>query len=469
MSTNKAKRAERKCSLIESIIIILVICFIFFYGSGLMGNKKVTMGMSMLLCSTLLGGYSMIALGMTWDDLWGSVMNTYSKAMGSVIILLEVGFLSASWLASGATPTMIYYGMKLLHPSIFLCTAFLICSICSVLNGSSWGTLCTFGLAFIGIAKALGVNYPLAIGAIVCGSFIGDKWSPMSDSTNLAAGLTGTSVFDLFVHMFPTNGIAVVLSAIAFLILGITGEADMSEVAVIGTQLEANFNLSLLTMLPVIFVVVMSMLKKPIIPTLLLSSFMALIIGMIFQGETFPNMMGYMWNGYAPDFGDPNFNDLVSGGGLMNTASAMMVMFSAFVLAGILNRSGVMIAIAEALGKAAKSRGALIITSLFVSTFGTFMGGTSYTGMIMTTSMFEDMYEESGLTKLDLARTACSGGLISFLVPWGGSHLTVLNNTGLVGTDYMGYAFTLWFVYLMIIVFGFLPQNMFKKKVKTNP
>ena len=176
MSTNK--KAERKCSLIESIAIILVICFIFFYGSGLMGNKKVTMGMSMLLCSTLLGIYSMIALHMTWDDLWGSVMNTYSKAMGSVIILLEVGFLSASWLSSGATPTMIYYGMKLLHPSIFLCTAFLICSICSVLNGSSWGTLCTFGLAFIGIAKALGVNYPLAIGAIVCGSFIGDKWSP---------------------------------------------------------------------------------------------------------------------------------------------------------------------------------------------------------------------------------------------------------------------------------------------------
>ena len=129
-----------------------------------------------------------------------------------------------------------------------------------------------------------------------------------------------------------------------------------------------------------------------------------------------------------------------------------------------------MIAIAEALGKAAKSRGALIIASLFVSTFGTFMGGTSYTGMIMTTSMFEDMYDEAGLTKLDLARTSCSGGLISFLVPWGGSHLTVLNNTGLVGTDYMHYAFTLWFVYLMIIVFGFLPPNLFsKKKAKTNP
>lgn len=457
-------KKERKCSLIEAIGVILVICFIFFYGSGLMGNAKVTMGMSMLLCSTLLGIYSMIALHISWDELWGSVMATYSKAMGSVIILLEVGFLSASWLASGATPTMIYWGMKLLHPSIFLATAFIICSICSVLNGSSWGTLCTFGLAFIGIAKALGVNYPLAIGAIVCGSFIGDKWSPMSDSTNLAAGLTGTSVFDLFIHMFPTNGIAVLLSAICFLVLGITGEADMSSVAVIGTQLQTNFNLNLLTLLPVILVVVLSMLKKPIIPTLLLSSFLAMIMGMIFQGETFPAMMGYMWNGYSPDFGDPNFNELVSGGGLMNTASAMMVMFSAFVLAGIINRSGVMVAIAEALGKIAKSRPVLIIVSLFVSTFGTFMGGTSYTGMVMTTSMFDDMYEESGLTKLDLARTACSGGLISFLVPWGGSHLTVLNNTGLNGVEYMHYAFTLWFVYLMIIVFGFLPTGMFKKK-----
>lgn len=460
------KKAERKCSLIESIAIILVICFIFFYGSGLMGNAKVTMGMSMLLCSTLLGIYSILFLHISWDSLWDSVMTTYSKAMGSVIILLEVGFLSASWLASGATPTMIYWGMKLLSPSIFLCTAFIICSICSTLNGSSWGTLCTFGLAFIGIAKALGVNYPLAIGAIVCGCFIGDKWSPMSDSTNLAAGLTGTSVFDLFVHMFPTNGIAVVISAILFLVLGMTGKADMSSVSIISTQLETNFNLNLLTLLPVILVVVLSVMKKPIIPTLLMSSFLALILGMLFQGETFSAMMGYMWNGYSPDFGDANFNELVSGGGLMNTASAMMVMFSAFVLAGILNRSGVMVAIAEALGKIAKSRPALIVASLFVSTFGTFMGGTSYTGMIMTTSMFEDMYEESGLTKLDLARTACSGGLISFLVPWGGSHLTVLNNTGLNGTDYMLYAFTLWLVYIMIIVFGFLPPDLFKKKAK---
>jgi len=458
----KVKKSERKCTLIESIGILLVICFIFLSGSGLMGGEKVPMGMSMLLCATLVSFYCLYALHISWTDLWESVLQTYGKAIGALIILLEASFLSATWLASGATPTMIYYGMKLLDPHVFMLCAFLTCMFFSVLNGSCWATMSTFGLAFVGIAKALGVDYPLAVAAIVCGSFIGNKWSPMADAANFAASMTGTNVFQLFVHLFPTNGVAVLISAVLFLFLGLSGEADLSTLNFITSQLEANFSLSLLTLLPVLFVVIMSLIRKPIIPTLQVSALMAVVFGMVFEGESLSSMMNYMWSGYAPDFGDPSFNELVSGGGLLNTANATMVVFCALVLAGILNRSGIMPPIANALGKIAKTRPALVTASLIVSILGTFMGGTAYTGTIMITSMFSDMYEEAGLSKLDLARTACAGGLTSFIVPWSGDHMIILTNSGLVWSDYIQYAYTLWIVYFMVIVVSFFPPKKHK-------
>lgn len=471
MGNNEMKKTgqRRRITFAEGLGIMLLYIVMFLYGSGVLGNTKITMAMSMFICTVITAVYAMFVLKFTWDELNASILETIQKAMPSILLLMLVGFLSAAWLAGGTTPALIYYGMLVIKPEIFFLAAFLICALCSTLSGSSWSCVATFGLAFFGISQGLGMPPLITVGAVICGAFIGDKWSPMSDSTNLCAALTETDVFEVFTHLIPTAGIATAVTAVIFLVLGIqySGQAkDLSAVMEVADQLTGAFSINILMLIPILIVVVLSIMRKPTLPTLILSVLSSVVLGIAFQGRSYAQMMGYLWKGFVSETGNAEFDNLVSGGGLLNVGECVFIMFIALCMAGILERTEATKVIAEKLAALTENRGMLVIVALIVGVFGTFLGATSYTGMIMVTSMFAPMYEKAGLTKLDLARTALSAGLVSFMVPWGSSHNLIKNNLGVSVSEFGPYAYIFWVVIALNILFGFTGWFSGKKKEK---
>lgn len=451
------EKQERKITLIEAICFILLFVGMFLYGSGVLGNKKITMAMTMLFCTVLIAAYSLFVLRISWKSLNESILGAISKAMPSILLLMMVGLLSASWLACGTTPAMIYYGMKVINPKIFYVAAFLICALSSNLSGSSWSTVATFGLAFYGISQGLGMPPLITIGAVVCGAFIGDKWSPMSDSTNLCAALTNTDVFKLFTHLFPTNGIATIITAGIFLFFGFKysgGASDLSAVTQYSAQIQGAFSINILLFIPIIMIVVLSIMKKPTLPVLILSVYTSVALGMIFQHKTFSEMLTALWKGFSLDTGDAAFDALFTGGGLLNVGECVFIMIIALCMAGILERTNCMQVIAEKLAGLGRNRVSLVVLGLLTGIFGTFLGATSYTGMIMVTSMYTPMFKKAGMSNLDVARIAVSSGLCSFLVPWGSSHNLIKNNLGVTAAEFGPYCFILWLVLALNILFA---------------
>lgn len=466
----KESKQPRRITFVESIGFILLFVFMFLYGSGLLGNEKITMAMTMLFCTIIIAIYSLFILGIPWKELNESILSAIAKAMPSILLLMMVGFLAAGWLSCGTTPAMIYYGMKVINPKVFYLAAFVICALSSNLSGSSWSTVATFGLAFYGISQGLGMPPLITIGAVVCGAFIGDKWSPMSDSTNLCAALTNTDVFSLFVHLFPTNGIATILTAIVYLFFGFmyAGQAkDMSAVTQYASQIKEAFNINLLLFLPIVIIVVLSIMKKPTLPTLILSVMTSGLFAMIFQHRSFAAVMTSLWKGFSLETGDADFDKLFTGGGLLNVSECVFIMVIALCMAGILERTEATQVIAEKFVNLGQSRVALVFLGLVTGIFGTFLGATSYTGMIMVTSMYAPMFKKCGMSDLDLARVAVSSGLVSFMVPWGSSHNLIKSNLGVTAADFGPYAVILWFVLILNIVFAI--TGWFYKKPQEQP
>lgn len=452
------ERKVKEITLVESICFIMLFVVAFLYGSGVLGNDKVPMAMTMLFCTVIIAAYSMFILHISWKDLNDSILAAIGKAMPSIILLMMVGLLSASWLACGTTPAMIYYGLKIINPKIFYLAAFLICAMSSNLSGSSWSTVATFGLAFYGISEGLGMPPLITVGAVICGAFIGDKWSPMSDSTNLCAALTNTDVFDLFVHLFPTNGIATVLTAIVYLFFGFkyAGQAkDLTAVTQYADQIKGAFSVNIILFLPIVLVIALSIMRKPTLPILILSVCSSVALGIMFQGESISSTLTALWKGFKLDTGDAAFDSLFTGGGLLNVGECVFIMFIALCLAGVLERTQAMQVIANSLSGLGQNRASLVSLGLVTGIFGTFLGATSYTGMIMVTSMYAPMFKKAGMSDLDLARVAVSSGLVSFLVPWGSSHNLIKANLGVSAAQFGPYSLILWFVLILNIVFSF--------------
>lgn len=458
MSKKKEKQI-RHLTVLEATCLVLMYVVIFLYGSGVLGNPAIKMGISILICSGLTAIYAILFLGQTWDMIFDAVLKTFNKTMPSVLILLMVGFLSASWLYSGTTPTLIYYGLKLLNPSIFLFATFVICLMGAIITGSSWTIIGTFGVAFVGIAQGMGIPITVTAGAIVSGAYLGDKWSPMSDTCNLAAALAEENVFSLFGHMIPTSGLSAVLTAVVFLLLGFRYSTVSASTDTVNTLLENInncFNINLFLLLPIVLIVVLSVLRKPIIPLLTVCIVVAMVLGAIFQRESLSAGIAALWDGYVCNSDNAEFAKLMSGGGLLNTASTVMTMFVAFFFAGVIEIVGVMDVLAKKLGTLATTRPLVILFTAIVGVGGTFLGSTSYVGVILAVSMFNEIYKEIGLSKSDLARSALeSAAMSSPMIPWGAANMVILTSLGVNGYEMAPYYYAHWIALALLILYGF--------------
>lgn len=457
----KTPKTPRKVTFIEAMALLIIIVVIMVWTSLI---AKIPTAMGVLYSAIVCAVYGLI-LGFKWDDMFESVLEVVQTAMPALFFLMLVGFVSASWIASGTIPYMIYLGLKIIHPSMFLLTAFILTVIASMATGSSWAIVTSLGIALGGIATGLGIPSAMAAGAIVSGCFLGDKWSPLSDTPNLAAASTGQNIIELFVNMVPTSGYGSILAAIGFLILGFTIPIDSGANTQAVTQLmhglSSNFNFNFLLLAPVIFVFVMAALKFAILPVLSIGVGIGMVESIIFQGQTFTSLTKIVWNGYVSDTGIDVIDSLLSRGGAMSIADLVMLLFAAFTFAGLIEKIGVLDAIMDKLLKVIKSTGSLVLCTLITSTITVFLSSSVYVAIILNGRMYDKAYREKNLDIINLSRTITEGSAyFGGICPWSGGALLVITSLGVEPWSYVPYVFGCWGAIFFTILWGYTGKYM---------
>ena len=387
-------------------------------------------------------------LGNAWDAIERAMMNGIYNALQSVMILMIVGILIGVWIVGGIVPSMIYYGLKLLSPSVFLVAAVLICSITSLATGTSWGTMGTMGLALIGIAIGLGIPAPMAAGAIISGAYFGDKMSPLSDTTNLAPAMAGTDVFTHVKFMLLPTGIAYGITLVVFAIMGFThvksgNSADLSAVQEMSNGLAENFHISPLLLIPPLIVIVAVALKVPAIPGITLGIIAGGIMGALFQGESasLGVLLDAGMNGNVSETGVAAIDELLTSGGITNMMSSIALTIIAMMFGGIMEETGQLDVLVQKIIGLAKRPGGLVVTTEATCILSNAAMPEQYISIVIPGRMYADTYKNMGLHPKTLSNALDSAGTVtSALIPWNTCGVFIYATLNVATSEYLPYA-----------------------------
>lgn len=410
-----------------------------------------------------------MTLGYKWSDLESMMIDGISKAMQSVLILAIVGMMIGAWLLSGTIPTMIYYGLKLLSPKIFLVAAVLICSITSLATGTSWGTMGTMGLALIGIGTGLGMPIGPTAGAVISGAYFGDKLSPLSDTTNLAPAMAGTDVFTHVKYMLKSTIVAYVITLVFFGVYGFmhasSGSVDSSQAVVIMEGIRNNFNVNPLLLLPPLVVILAIAMKIPAIPGITMGFLVACIMAPFFQsGVSFSDILDASLNGFVCETELESLNDLLSSGGLLSMGFSILMVLIAMMFGGIMEGTRQMEVIIEALLKVVKGPVALIGATELTCIFANAIMAEQYISILIPGRMFAPAYREKGIHPKSLSNALESAGTVtSCLIPWNTCGQFIKTTLGVLTVQYLPWAvfnYTMPIVCFVMAFFGVTVAKM---------
>lgn len=426
-----------------------------------------------LICSAIIAAIVAVLNGYKWAFLEAGILASINRSMQAILILLTVGMLIGSWVAGGVVPAMIYYGLMILKPSIFLFAGCLLCSIVALATGSSWTTAGTIGIALIGVGSGLGIDPAMTAGAIVSGAYFGDKMSPLSDTTNLAPAMAGSTLFDHIRHMVWTVTPSLVISLIIFLILGFgnSGSADMSAVTSLRTELDGLYNLNLALLIPPLVVIAIVAFKLPAIPGLFGGIVLGCICCMVFQGVSLAELPSILHYGNVFPEGltvSEDLNALLADGGdgrggMSSMLWTVNLIICAMCFGGIMDASGMLATMAEALLKLAKNTGMLVVVTVFSCIFINVIAADQYLSIVLPGRMYKEAFEDRKLAPKNLSRVLeDSGTITSALVPWNTCGATMSTFLGVPTTQYFRFAFLNWINPLISIFYGFTGISMTK-------
>ena len=409
-----------------------------------------------LLGAAAVGALIARRYGWRWAAFEHGIVTAIGRAMPALLILLVIGMLIGTWLASGVVPALIHWGLQLLSPQWFLPTTCAVCSVVSLVSGSSWTTAGTVGLAMIGIGSVLGVDPAKTAGAVVSGAYFGDKLSPMSDTTNLAPAMAGTDLFTHIGHQVRTTGPAWVIAMIVYAVMspGVPEQADTSSVGLAAT-LAQHFDPGLLQVVPPVAVLTMVILRMPALPTLVLGAVLGGVVAMI-EGASVQTVLDAMMSGYTSKTGDAALDELLTRGGMVSMGSTVFLVFCAMTFGGVLEVTGMLRTLAERLLKLAKSAGSLIATTVLTSVGINVVAADQYISIVVPGRMYASAYKEMGLAPQNLSRAVEDGGTItSPLIPWNTCGAFMSQALGVATGEYFMYAVLNLLNPLISIVFGF--------------
>lgn len=466
MSKEKEKRTLRKPTFLEAFTPIVAMLVILTYGKGVMGYATEPL----LLLVAGIAAFLAFRVGVTWDEIMEEVCLKIAKGMPAILILVSVGALVGTWMAAGTIPLMIYYGVQLVDPQWMLVTSFLITAVVSVVTGTSWGSVATMGVALMGIASTLGVSLPATAGAVIAGSYFGDKISPLSDTTNLAPIAAGSTLYEHIFHMFYTTIPATIISLIVYGFIGMNADTSVSvsseSVTKMLNQLDSMYSWNIMLVIPVVLVLAGSVLKWPTIPVMMGSTVVAGIEAIVLQGISLKNVLASTVSGFnvkmiaAPGFDAATctieVTKLLNRGGMNSIMSTTLLVFCAFVFAAIMSRAGFLDVVLQKILSVAKSTGALISATVASCLVMALTTGNSYLSILVPGEMFRDAYKARGLAAKNLSRTLEDAGTVFVpLVPWSAAGAYMTSCLGVETLDYLPYAILCYAGFMIAIFYGF--------------
>ncbi|AOS97259.1 Malate-2H(+)/Na(+)-lactate antiporter [Microbulbifer aggregans] len=472
MSQPDTPYEPRKPSLRDSLIplgilIALLSLSVYFFGAdSSYGPNQI----ALLLCAGVAALMGM-KNGRTWEDMEGGMLHGIGLVFGAILILLAVGALIGSWILAGTVPSMIYYGVQILSPQWFYAASCIICAIVGLSIGSSWTTAGTLGVALMGIAAALGLSPAVTAGAVISGAYFGDKMSPLSDTTNVAAAVTSNDLFLHIRHMLWTTMPAFVIALVVFAVIGLasdTGNASASDIQALLDALTAEFNISLVSLLPLALLLFMAWRKIPAYPTLIIGALVGCAIALVFESETARRLGGgegalaglkgawySLFDGYKSTSTNENVAALLSKGGMSSMLNTVWLIVSAMAFGGAMERAGFLERIVDWALSRVKTVGGLI-SSTVLTCFGmNAAAGDQYMAIIIPGRMFREAYTEKGLHGLNLSRTLeDSGTITSVLIPWNTCGAYMSATLGIATFTYAPFAIFNLLCPLLAIAYG---------------
>ncbi len=492
---------KRMATFFEALIPLMAVAVLLIFGYGLLDiNVEV-----LLIAATVVAGIIGKRLGYTYAEMQDGINVALYKSMTAMLIVTVVGALIAAWIASGTIPMLIYLGLKVITPDYFLVTACIVCSIVSVITGTSWGTVGTIGIALMGVGQGLGMPLAPTAGAIVAGAYFGDKLSLFSDTTNLAPMAARTNIYDHVAHMIWTTAPAYIIGLLIYLVVG-RGGAEVeasSSVQELSQGLVSTFNISgiftgTLLLLPPAITLGAAFLKKPVIPTMLVSCAVAWILAFTLQGEapisrpyisedravelqdqTVGNLISEgewngarekvqldTWNvihplwamvkGYELNSGVGSVDSLLSRGGMMSMMDTLLLAFAAFCFAGVMSVTRMLETLLQSLLKFATTVGKLVFSTSLSCVLVALCTGSSYLSILLPGELFAKAYRDKGLAAKNLSRTTedC-GTVIVPLIPWSVAGVYMAGILGVPTIQYAPWAIMCYTGVLFAVLYGF--------------
>ncbi len=448
-------------ALLPILLTLAVLGLQLFYFNDFTPHVPLAIGLAI---TALLGWLQ----GFRWHEMEEGIYHVVRVALPSIAILIAVGMTIGVWIASGTVPVLIYYGLKLISPELFLAASMLLCAVVSLALGTSWGTVGTVGLALMGIGAGFDVPMYWTAGAVVSGAFFGDKVSPLSDTTNLAPAVTDTNLFDHIRNMMPTTVPSMLIALVIYLVVGfnIIGNQSVSfeKINAIILGLEAHFELSVMLLLPALLVIILALKKMPALPSLFAGVVAGALLAIVMQGQTVHEVFGFMQSGFKIDTGVSEIDSLLNRGGIQSMTWVITLVLIALGFGGALESTRSLEVIVEAVLKRVRSFAGLQTSATLTSVATNLVAGDPYLSIALPGRMYAPTYRGMGYSTLNLSRSIEEGGtLISPLIPWNAGGAFVITALGLGISDgnvenllYIPLAFACWLSPVIGITYAWL-------------
>ncbi len=437
------------------ILIVMLFFTIRAFGSDALGGAS---QVCMLLASAVCVFIGMTFYGRRWEEFEKAMTKNVSSVSSAIIILLIIGALSGAWMLSGVVPTLIYYGVQIIHPGFFLVSTCLICAGVSVMTGSSWTTIATIGIALLGIGQAQGFHEGWIAGAIISGAYFGDKVSPLSDTTVLASSVSGVQLFTHIRYLMFTTVPSLVIALIIFMVAGLAHEAsDVGHIAEYTQTLEQTFNISGWLMIVPLVTAILIVRRVPSVLTLFLSTLIAVVFTFVFQpdilraiagsgaesGEIlFKGSMQMVFGGTQVETGNAAINELVATRGMAGMMDTVWLIICAMCFGGAMTAGGMLEGITSIFIRHARRSKSMVASTVGTGLFLNVSTADQYISIILTGKLFKDVYRKKGFEARLLGRTIeDSVTVTSPLVPWNSCGMTQSTVLGVSTLTYLPYCF----------------------------
>lgn len=465
-------------------VILLLILFslsIYIFGSSCSSGPN-----QIIL---LLGTATVFAIGIfsgqRYDDIEKAMIKGVSNFIPAILILLLIGSLIGIWFLCGTVPTLVYYGIKIMHPTFFYPSVAVICALTSCCIGSSWNTGATIGVASLGISQALGMDPAITAGAVISGSYFGDKMSPLSETTNLASASGNVPLFKHIRNMVYTTIPSIITSVVIFAVIGLlTAKDHVKPVdADFTTRIAELFNTSIFTVFPLVVLIFCARKKYPTLVTIFAGIFAGILTALVFQNKTVAmilnsdesvlNTLKTIWNvsyqGLSLNTGSETVNSLFSGGGMNSMLNVMFIMLTAMCFGSVMEYTGCLKVIMRLFIKTTTSSARLIISTLFTCFGVVLISGEQALGIILPGRMYASIYQKHNLNGSVLTRTLEDGATItSVLVPWTTCGVFFSEVLGISTLDYLPYCFFNLINPCLAVLFAVFGIKIFKISEQEN-